>query len=223
VNSFYNLFYLYDFILSLTAVVRGSETITANTELYSPYNEVADAIRITNWATTWYTDANCSSDTPPAFVTVTGVWGWHDDYDNAYAHVDDVQDGAGINATVTTITVADADGADLDGFQPRFSAGNLIQIGSELMDVTAVDTGANTLTVRRGVNGTTAAAHAVNADINVYQIPETIRRITARQAALLYRRQGAFQVETLDGVGAISYPQDLLSELRGVLQEFQYV
>lgn len=223
VDSYYNTFLLNDHILAVTAVVRGSTTITSSVELYVPNNEVARALRITDWDYTWYGDCVDNNDVPPVFVTVTGVWGWHEDYSNAFDHVDDVQDAGGINATVTTVTVADADGADLDGFTPRFSPGNLIQIGSELMDVTAVDTTANELTVKRAVNGTTAAAHALNADIKVYQVDERVRRITARQAALLYARRGAFQVETLDGVGAISYPQDLLSELRGVLEEFQYV
>lgn len=219
VDSHYNTFMVRDFILAVTAVVRGSTTITSSVELYSTYNEVADMLRITNWDYTWYSDCVDSTDVPPVFLYVTGVWGWHDDYDNAFAHVDDLQ--ANINATVTTLTVADADGEDLDGFIPRFSQGNLIQIGTELMDVLNIS--GNTLTVKRGVNGTTAAAHTSGDDVKVYQVPETVRRITARQAALLYTRRGAFQVESLDGVGVITYPQDLLSELRGVLQEFQYV
>jgi hypothetical protein len=42
-------------------------------------------------------------------------------------------------------------------------------------------------------------------------------RAVTRQAALLYTRRGAFQVETLDGVGAITYPQDLIAELQVTL------
>lgn len=223
VDSWLNTFLLRDFILSVTAVVRGSTTITSSVELYQPENRVAQALRITDWNYSWYGgDCSSSTSTPPTYLYVTGVWGWHEDYSNAWAKVDDVLDVGGINATTTAITVADADGTDLDGFTPRFSPGHLIKIDSEFMDVTAVNTTTNILTVRRAVNGSTAAAHALNADISTFQVDERIRRACIRQSALMVARKGAFQVETLDGVGVVSYPQDLLSELRGVLTEFQY-
>jgi hypothetical protein len=222
VDSQYNTFRMDHFILALTAVTRGGETVTSSVELFTDRNAVARHLRLTNWTASWYDCGACGDDQPPYWVAVTGVWGWHEDYDNAWDKVDDVADIAGINATDTTVTVADADGADLDGFTPRFSAGNLIQIGSEWLEVLAVDTDHDTLTVRRGVNGSTAAAHALGADISVYRVDERIRRVAIRQSSMLYARRGSYQVETLDGVGVVSYPQDLLNELKGVLTEFQY-
>lgn len=53
--------------------------------------------------------------------------------------------------------------------------GLLIEIGSELMAVTAVDTGTRTLTVERAREGTTAAAHTADVD-NIYFAPEYPRR-----------------------------------------------
>ena len=219
VNSYENVFVLDDALLAITTVLRADEDITANVELHTPYNSVARAIRITNNTTTWW-EYGDATDTPPVWVKVTGVWGWNEEYAAAYDHVDDL--AANITASATSITVANVDGADLDGFTPRISAGNLIQIGAELMDVTTTDITANTATVRRGVNGTTAAAHVTGDDVNVYRVDERIRRIATRQAALLYARRGSFQVETLDGIGAVTYPQDLLMELRRTLQDFMY-
>ena len=64
-------------------------------------------------------------------------------------------------ATDTTLTVADA--ATIAS-----TAGNfLIQIGGEQMEVTNVDLVNNTLTVTRGLNGTTAAMHRANAGITL--------------------------------------------------------
>lgn len=217
INSWDKVFWLNDNALAFTAVLWGSQTITTSVELYSNDDGVASGLRYTNGCATWY-----SAETPPVFVKVTGTWGWHEDWDNAWDSVDTIQDAAGIDATVTAITVADVDGVDSDGFTPRISAGNLILIGSEYIDVLATDTDTQILTVRRGVNGTTAAEHALKAEISVYRIDERLRRITARQAASLYARRGAFQVETLDGVGSISYPQDLLAELRATLTEMVY-
>lgn len=222
VDSWNNTFDLGYHILSFSAVVRGAETITSNCELYAPDNEVATHLRITNNATTWYSDCATNCNYPPTVVQVTGVWGWHPDYTNAWASVDTVQNVGGINASVTSVTVSDADGADLDAQTPRFSPGNLIKIDIELMDVVAVNTTTNILTIRRARNGTTAAAHAAGAAISTYQVDDVVNRIAARQAALLYARQGAFQIASIDGAGVVSYPQDLLSELRSALTEFQY-
>ena len=62
-------------------------------------------------------------------------------------------------ATDTTLAVADAEAiASTPGNYP-------IQIDGEQIEVTNVDLATNTLTVIRGVNGTTAAPHSVNAAV----------------------------------------------------------
>lgn len=155
---------------------------------------------------------------------VTGQWGYHSYYTDAWQDSgDSVQDGAGINATVTTITVTDADGADWRGLTPRFSAGQLIRIGTEYIRIDDTDTAAETLTVRRGVNGTTMAAHANAAQIDTYYPDERVVRITARQAGLLYARRGGYDVKASDAMGGETvFPQDQLIELQRVLQDYQY-
>jgi hypothetical protein len=213
-----NTFDLRDYILAFTQVLRQTTNITSSVALYQWSNEVYHALRLTNCSYSWYTNCDC---TQPYKLYVTGTWGWHEDYSNAFDSVDTVQDNP-LSASATSITVSDADGTDVNGDTPRFSPGNLIKIEDELIDVTAVNTTTNILTVRRGVNGTTAAAHVQTTPISVYQVDERIQRIATRQATLLYARRGAYQVETLDGVGVITYPQDLLTELKNVLTEFQY-
>jgi hypothetical protein len=218
IASLENTFDLCNPILAFTEVLRQTTDITSQVELYAWENEINTQLRLTNYSSNWYT--GCVANQPYK-IYVTGTWGWHEDYSNAFDSVDTVQDNP-LSSSATSLTVSDADGADLDGFTPRFSPGNLLQIGSELLDVTAVNTSTNVLTVRRGVNGSTAAAHVQNTAIGVYRVDERIQRIATRQAALLYARKGAFQVETLDGVGVITYPQDLLTELKQVVMEFQY-
>lgn len=217
IDSAGNTFLLKDHILAFTAVLNQTTTYTSFVELYSYGEEIATMLRLTNTSYNWY-PLNC---TAAPKIYVTGIWGWNQDYSNAFDSVDTVQDNP-LSASATTITVSDADGADLDGFTPRFSPGNLIRIESELIDITGVNTTTNVLTVRRGVNGTTAAAHVQTTAIAVYRVDERVDRIAARQAGLLYARRGAYQVETLDGVGVVTYPQDLLTELRNSLTEFVY-
>jgi hypothetical protein len=70
------------------------------------------------------------------FQVTSDNLGWHSDYDNAWiSSGDSVQDAGGINASVTSITVTDADGVGGWGFSPRFSPGNLIKIESEYCSV----------------------------------------------------------------------------------------
>lgn len=218
VNSWDNVFWLDNQpLLSISNVLRGTDDITSIVEIYTDREEVDRGLRITTCTSSWY---DCTCQRPPIFVKVTGEWGWNEDYDNAFDAVDTVKDVAGINATVTSITVDDADGKDLEGYTPRFSPGNLIKIDDELMDIISI--AGEVLTVRRARNGTTPAAHLVNAPIEVYQVDIRIRRVATRQSTLLYTRKGAYQVETLDGVGVVTYPQDMLAELRATLQGFQY-
>jgi hypothetical protein len=70
-----------------------------------------------------------------------------------------INDGAGIAPADTSIVY--------DGDSPTdlFVANDQILIDSEWMDVTAVNTGTNTLTVTRGIKGTMAAYHDDNAVI----------------------------------------------------------
>lgn len=217
VNSYQNLLLLRGAppLLEVTAATANGSAITSVLEGYPLGNSPIDQLRITSSGQSWYSYL-CGSD--PAYAAITGVWGYHSDYANAWVQVDDLTvlqtDSAG------TFTVSDVDGADQDGITPRLSPGMLVKIDDEIELVTAVNTGNNVVTASRHQNGSTADEHAIGADVKVWQTEEPIRRITARQAALMVARQGAFQVETLDGVGAISYPQDLLRELTEVLTEY---
>ena len=67
-----------------------------------------------------------------------------------------VDDSSGINSTVTTVGVDDGD---------FFRVGDLLRLGDEIIEVTAIST--NTLTIRRGLYGSTAASHADDAVIRM--------------------------------------------------------
>lgn len=203
-------------LLDFSAVTVGSSTVTTVVEGYpqgfTPYYK----LRLTDWSSWW---DYSSTDGSPAYVTVTGTWGYHSDYANAWEAVDAVKDAGGINASVTTLTVADVDGDDSYGFSPRISAGDLLKIDSEYLLVTATDTGANTATIKRGVNGSTAAAHALDAVVSRWRMEEPVRHVVARQAGAMYARKGAYQVEVTT-LGLVQYPPDMLRELAATLTEY---
>lgn len=107
-------------------------------------------------------------------VTITGVWGFADygyPYDWWVDTYDSVQDNP-LSASATTITVTAAGDADAFG-RARFLKGDLIRIENELIEVTAVAS-ATSLTVVRGIRGSTAVAHVQGTDITRWRVAEDI-------------------------------------------------
>ena len=82
----------------------------------------------------------------------------------------------------------DATETDVDvSSRTDVEAGHTILIGAEQMYVQSYST--NTLTVVRGVNGTTAATHSTAAAISVYQYPSPVGEATLLQSARLWKRK----------------------------------
>ncbi|HVO43306.1 MAG TPA: hypothetical protein VMT34_11815 [Aggregatilineales bacterium] len=121
--------------------------------------------------------------TPVRAIVISGMWGYHDDWANAFHDSGDTVQDASLSASATTITVTNTAGTDTWALTPRFSAGQMIQIDSEWLAVLA--TASTTLTVVRGINGTTAAVHAQTTKISVYAPPADINEACARWAAFL--------------------------------------
>lgn len=211
-------------LLSLTSITYNGSAMTVGTsvEAYPSGVTPYKVLRMMTFAYDWYNFVAWSSSYPEPLVSITGVWGYHGDYVNAWLSVDTLA-AAIVTTTATTLTVADVDGDDAFGFGPRISRGHLIKVDDEYMEVTDTNTTTNVVTVRRGANGSTAATHLISAAVYTWQVEENVKRVTARQASLLYARRGAFEVSTLNEIGvSTSYPQDLLTELKGALQDYAY-
>jgi len=145
---------------------------------------------------------------------VTGTWGYHEDWSNAWQSSGDaIADATGINATVTTVNVADGDGADIYGVTPRFKAGQTLKIGDEFMYLTAIST--NALTVVRGINGSTAAVHATAAAISVYRPMKDIEDATLAMAKWLWSRREskAFARIIVPAPGVVDLPPGIPLEM----------
>jgi hypothetical protein len=91
--------------------------------------------------------------------------------------------------------VSDADGADSQAIAPRFQAGQLLRIEDEYLRVLEVDSMGNSLMVLRGVHGTTAAAHAQDTQIEVFQVAPEVETLCLRWAMWLYKEPDRGQVE----------------------------
>jgi hypothetical protein len=124
-------------------------------------------------------------------VDVTGTWGYHDNTSQMYTQIDA---SVTINGSATSLTVTSA---------ALYRTYQYIKIEDELLQITARDTTTNALTVKRGVNGTTAAAHT-SMPCSVFNPVEDIRLAATRLAAWAYNNRNDLGTQlTLPDGGSI--------------------
>lgn len=162
----------------------------------------------------------CVGD-PVDAIQVTGVWGYHPDWATAWRDSGDAVADDPLAADAVTVTVSDADGADAAGESPRFAAGQLLTLDAEYLRVLAVDAETNTLSVARGVHGSTAAQHAEGSALAVYQPPADIVQVSLRVAAWLYRQKDAGYVQVAGGLrGQMTVPPALPEDVQQILAPY---
>lgn len=127
-------------------------------------------------------------------IQVAGEWGYGDG-ESATPYEATSITGTVADATTTTITVS-AEGT--------VKIGHTILIETEQCFVSdATADGSDTITVTRGVNGTTAAAHTAQT-ISVYQYPPRVVRAALTVAEMLFRSEGDTQYQS-ERIGGYQY------------------
>ncbi len=171
-----------DDLLQLTSVTNGDgSTVNLSDVIAIPDEAPYGLLRLTGSGAFIWTLSKVQA------ITITGVWGWHDHPAEMWRGSGDTVQNNPLGASATTITVTDADGVDAENESPRFQVGHLLKIESEYLRVLAVNTSTNILTVLRGVNGTSAASHALNTPIYTYQPPLDVNQLSLRWASWLYK------------------------------------
>jgi hypothetical protein len=189
-----------DDLLELTSLTNGDgSAISLSTVITIPDEFPASFLRLTGSSAFIWTLS------PVQAITVTGIWGWHDRPVEMWRGSGDTVQNNPLSSGATAITVSDADGADAESETPRFQVGHLLKIESEYLRVLAVNTGTNVLTVLRGVNGTSAASHALNTPISTYQPPADVQQLALRWASWLYKEP--------DSASFTTAPDTLLDDL----------
>lgn len=143
----------------------------------------------------------------PSF-TINGIWGYSSrPYEDSWQTTTTLT--ASINASVTSVTVTSSN---------DFEILDYIRIEDEFMQITANDAGTDTITVIRGVNGSTAAAHdgtVTPLDVDMWRIEDAVRDATTRLTAYLYtsRQATGNTIVFQDGTVASQYPALVWSSL----------
>jgi hypothetical protein len=162
-----------------------SETLTegyANDFFLMPYNSVPKTILKLNEDTTKGFDAGQQT------LSILGSWGY--------------------TADTVSVTTSDAIGSTTATSASVTSATNLgpaqtILIDSEQLYITAIS--GNTLTLERGVNGTTGATHSGGATVYRYDYPELVVQAALDLAKIVFRDRDLGAVTTIgSGEAAIT-------------------
>lgn len=106
---------------------------------------------------------------------IVGTWG--------YSYITKTASGsasASFDATATTITI--------DATAANFEVGWTVKVDSELMYLTSKASAGTSITVTRGVNGSTATVHASGAAISYVVYPQPIIEACAMQASRIVKR-----------------------------------
>lgn len=158
-----------DEVLSVNTVTW-NETLLAATDFRThPTDEYAGWGLLFNPSTSlpWNTEFN-------AGVELSATWGWHLNASQMYSTVETIT----INDTTTSITVADS---------TRYEVRGYLRCENELMQITDKPN-TTVLTVLRGVNGHTAAAHSARA-LQIYNVVRGVQHVATRMSAYLYQKR----------------------------------
>lgn len=139
-----------------------------------------------------------------AALRIDGLWGWHSDYDRAWINATTLS--AGVNDTVTVLPVTSA---------AALSEGMLLRLADEYVGVVSI-TG-NNVTVKRGIRGTTAAAHLADVTVAYFTPEDTIARAVQRWAAMLVTRLGAFEQVQFELNGIVQFPPNMPPDVAAML------
>ncbi len=125
-------------------------------------------------------------------VEIAGVWGYGDGT-SATPYVADTTTAEAISAGETAIDVTSA---------ANLSAGMTILVETEQMYITSISS--NTLTVEKGVNGTTDGAHDTAKQIYFYRYPRDIMQACIDLSVALYQNRTKQGLQT-ERLGDYSY------------------
>jgi len=203
-------------LLSITSVAYsydGGQNYTAMTDYIAMKGDDFNALG--SYDSLWIDENSTSINKWPKgqkSVRVVGTWGFAENRDDAWVGTADTVLDDPLLIDGTSLSVADVDGADIWGIAPRISVGSILQIESELAEVTATDTSsANTATIIRARNGSTAAEHSSTTTIQKWKVHDLANRACIIQAIRQFKRgQVAFgDAEAIFDTGKIMHIKTL--------------
>ena len=184
---------LYRDLLAVTTITNaGGASVSASVYNLRPDDDYPKGVVEITSASGTYWDFTYNEDR----VSIAGIWGYAPNYARAWKSTTTLAEA--LDSSETAVDVASA---------TNISAGDHILVESEQMYVTSIAT--NTLTVERGVNGTTAAAHDNALAVYVYQQLADIKSAVREMVVWKYKRKDA-------GVGTVTVYDGTTIQVEGL-------
>lgn len=191
--------YLDDDLLAVTTFSNGDNTAITDYILKgrnTPYwcISLRDTANVT-----WETNTGGSSE---QVISVLGTWGYHDQYSQrAWLQVDTLSAAITDTSTLAFTTTSNN----------TLVAGNIIKIGSEIMNIHTAS-GHNITALTRGDNGSTAATHLINAPIYAWQPMPGAKQSCIEIANSSYQKRfgrNTGESATVTAAGVVLTPKDI--------------
>lgn len=155
-------------------------------------------------------------------ITLSGTFGFHEDYPRAFGDTLEDVPGGGLSGSASSFTATDADDLDDTGRQ-RFEIGQYLKIDSEVVKVVGLNATTNVVDIRRAQLGTTAAAHSAGVSILSYRQTPDIEKQCERLTVWLYQHRDSSggTVQLLDG--SVVLRDDTLRDIFAKLDHYRKV
>lgn len=200
--------YVDDDLLDVLSVTSASGTLVDPT-LYSlsPFNRYPkqDVVLSPNASYPFW----WSSNRADSGVSIDGIWGYVPHWENAWKSSGQTVPLAGISASATTITVVASS---------VFEIGAYIRVDSEYMQVVGRNTITHTLTLERGVLGTTPASHDAGVAMSIFVQHADIATKATEWAAFLYKSLDQLGEEVQVFEGVVQYVKGLSPLIKRALR-----
>lgn len=150
-------------------------------------------------------------------IKIDAVWGFNENYSNAWADSGSVLLGD-VNNSTTTFPV-DPDNTDVFGLYSSVSLGGLLKVNSEVFYPTFTDSVNNEIKVIRGFNGFDSDSHTAGDTVYKWMVHPIVRQATIIQTVRTWKRaETAFQDTTANqNTGQLRFLQKLDPEVELML------
>lgn len=144
-------------------------------------------------------------------IEVTGIWGFHPKYSEAWRSVSALNEA--LDETETAIDVVD--GTD-------YAIGDLIRFDDEFSYVSAKST--HTLTGTRGENGSTATTHTTSTSVTIWQFTNDLKTAVLETAMQAYKRRfgvSGNNTVSITAAGVVLSPKDIPSVMVDYIKTYR--
>ena len=205
-----------DDLLEVISITNGDDTTVSDSDYnLVPKNDSPHyAIKIIQSSNLYWTlDSAGNSE---AVIDVEAIWGYHTNYSQrAWITGSTISDDSDVGVADTTIKSASG---------TLFDPGQIVRIDDEIIRVTAVSTA--TLTVVRGENGSTAAAHDDGTTVYIWSLHPPVRTACRSIVVNEYKRrfgESTTGTATITGAGVVLTPDSIPPSAARIIRNLKRV